>query len=288
MSLGSRLDARRWRSAAGMNNRPVSSRALTAADPAAHGAAAAAASQPSPGQLLLSGHWTAACAGALHTQLLALRPAAGTPAVADARRVEALDTAGAWLLQALLQRFEDQGMTIELQGLRPEFMPLLASVEKRFAAQRGAKAASPSAGDAAPGVLQRIGQRSWRSGKQLLAGFSFVGETALVLLSWVAHPSRIRWRAVLFNIRSAGVDALPIVAILSFLLGVVVAYQAADQLRRFGANIFIADLVGLAMLREFAPLITAVILAGRSGSAYAAQIGTMTVTEEIDAMRTIG
>jgi phospholipid/cholesterol/gamma-HCH transport system permease protein len=92
----------------------------------------------------------------------------------------------------------------------------------------------------------------------------------------------------LFNIRSAGVDALPIVAILSFLLGIVVAYQAADQLRRFGANIFVADLVGLAMLREFAPLITAVILAGRSGSAYAAQIGTMAVTEEIDAMRTIG
>ena len=137
-------------------------------------------------------------------------------------------------------------------------------------------------------MLQRIGQRGWRSGSQLLAGFSFIGETALALLSWVAHPSRIRWRSVLFNIRSAGVDALPIVAILSFLLGVVLAYQAADQLRQFGANIFVADLVGLAMLREFAPLITAIILAGRSGSAYAAQIGTMAVTEELDAMRTIG
>jgi phospholipid/cholesterol/gamma-HCH transport system permease protein len=117
---------------------------------------------------------------------------------------------------------------------------------------------------------------------------SFIGESAHALAEWLLHPSRIRWRAVLFNLRSAGFDALPIVGLLSFLLGVVVAYQGADQLRQYGANIFVADLVGLSMLREFAPLITAIIVAGRSGSAYAAQIGTMAVTEEIDAMRTLG
>jgi phospholipid/cholesterol/gamma-HCH transport system permease protein len=93
---------------------------------------------------------------------------------------------------------------------------------------------------------------------------------------------------VAFNIRSAGLNALPIVGLLAFLLGVVVAYQGAGQLRTFGANIFVVDLVGLSMLREFAPLITAIIVAGRSGSAYAAQIGTMVVTEEMDGMRTIG
>ena len=93
---------------------------------------------------------------------------------------------------------------------------------------------------------------------------------------------------MLFNLRSAGFDALPIVGLLSFLMGIVVAYQGADQLRQYGANIFVADLVGLSMLREFAPLMTAIIIAGRSGSAYAAQIGTMAVTEEIDAMRTLG
>jgi phospholipid/cholesterol/gamma-HCH transport system permease protein len=84
------------------------------------------------------------------------------------------------------------------------------------------------------------------------------------------------------------VDALPIVGLLSFLLGVVVAYQATDTLRRYGANLFVSDIVGLSMLREFAPLVTAIIVAGRSGSAYAAQIGTMQVTEEVDAMRTLG
>ncbi len=117
---------------------------------------------------------------------------------------------------------------------------------------------------------------------------SFVGESALTLAASLAHPARLRWRPILYNIRSAGFDALPIVGLLSFLLGVVVAYQGAAQLRQYGANIFVADLVGLSMLREFAPLITAIIVAGRSGSAYAAQIGTMTVTEEIDAMRTLG
>jgi phospholipid/cholesterol/gamma-HCH transport system permease protein len=118
--------------------------------------------------------------------------------------------------------------------------------------------------------------------------FSFLGESALALLACVLHPKRLRWRSVLFNVRSAGVDALPIVGLLSFLLGVVVAYQSAEQLRRYGANVFIADIIGLSMLREFAPLMTAIIVAGRSGSACAAQIGTMQVTEEIDAMRTLG
>ena len=101
-------------------------------------------------------------------------------------------------------------------------------------------------------------------------------------------PGTLRWRPMLYNIRSAGFDALPIVGLLSFLLGVVVAYQGADQLRQYGANIFVADLVGLSMLREFAPLITAIIVAGRSGSAFTAQIGTMSVNEEIDAMLTLG
>jgi phospholipid/cholesterol/gamma-HCH transport system permease protein len=108
------------------------------------------------------------------------------------------------------------------------------------------------------------------------------------MLAWLRHPATVRWRPLLFNIRAAGFDALPIIGLLSFLLGVVVAYQGADQLRHYGANIFVVDLVGFSMLREFAPLITALIIAGRSGSAFAAQIGTMFVTLEVDAMRTIG
>jgi phospholipid/cholesterol/gamma-HCH transport system permease protein len=138
------------------------------------------------------------------------------------------------------------------------------------------------------GALENIGHRTAAAIEQSLALLGFIGESAFALAKSLAQPKRIRWRPILYNIRSAGFDALPIVGLLSFLLGIVVAYQGADQLRQYGANIFVADLVGLSMLREFAPLITAIIIAGRSGSAYAAQIGTMAVTEEIDAMRTLG
>jgi phospholipid/cholesterol/gamma-HCH transport system permease protein len=137
-------------------------------------------------------------------------------------------------------------------------------------------------------ILERIGRGAVDVSDQAVALLSFVGECAIALAGCVAHPARLRWRPVLHNIRSAGFDALPVVALLAFLLGVVVAYQGANQLRQYGANIFVADLIGLSMLREFAPLIVAIIIAGRSGSAYAAQIGTMSVSEEIDALRTLG
>jgi len=117
---------------------------------------------------------------------------------------------------------------------------------------------------------------------------SFIGETTLSLLAVLLQPNRARVRSVLHNVQISGVNALPIVGVTSFLLGIVIAYQGADQLRHYGANIFVVELVGYAMLREFAPLITAIIVAGCSGSAYAAQIGTMLVTEEVDALKTIG
>lgn len=138
------------------------------------------------------------------------------------------------------------------------------------------------------GALENIGHRTAAAFEESLALLAFIGESAFTAVKSIMQPSRIRWRPILYNIRSAGFDALPIIGLLSFLLGIVVAYQGADQLRQYGANIFVVDLVGLSMLREFAPLMTAIIIAGRSGSAYAAQIGSMTVTEEIDAMRTLG
>ena len=178
---------------------------------------------------------------------------------------------------------------VTVQGLRPAFATLLGVVGEQVAEQTAPPSSlSKPPAKSPPGRLERVGR--WTAGtlEQGVALLSFVGESALALGGSVVHPARIRWRPILFNIRSAGFDALPIVGLLSFLLGVVVAYQGADQLRQYGANIFVADLIGLSMLREFAPLITAIIVAGRSGSAYAAQIGTMAVTEEIDAMRTLG
>lgn len=232
--------------------------------------------------LVLSGSWTAQGIGALERQLAAMRPAPG--AGADGARIDALDTAGAWVLQGLVSRLRGEGAQVEVRGLRPEFARTLQTVS----AQAAEQAAAPLPAVAAPTVLHALGRGTLDALGQTVALLGFVGESAHALAGSILHPGRLRWRPVLHNIRSAGFDALPIVGLLSFLLGVVVAYQGADQLRKYGANIFVADLVGLSMLREFAPLITAIIVAGRSGSAYAAQIGTMSVTEEIDAMRTLG
>ena len=240
--------------------------------------------QPTPDTLVLSGPWTARSISTLPGQSDALHLSVGTAIQADASHIDALDTAGAWVLNGLVQGLNARGASVTLQGLSPGFGPLLQAVAQHQSAATSDATAAPRG--ASP--LSVIGQSVLDAAQQGLALLSFVGEVALAMAQGIARPARIRWRPILFNIRSAGFDALPIVAVLSFLLGVVVAYQAADQLRRFGANLFVADLVGLSMLREFAPLMTAIIIAGRSGSAYAAQIGTMAVTEEIDAMRTIG
>ncbi|MDD5389623.1 MAG: ABC transporter permease [Gallionellaceae bacterium] len=240
----------------------------------------AAIAQPTPQRLAFSGCWTARGIGAIEHRLESLRVAATT--IADATGIAALDTAGAWLLQKLLLRLRAAGSAVTLEGLRPDFAKLLDTVAQYVTDQPVPAPIPPTT------AFERVGRSTAAAGEQAVALLSFVGESAIALARCVAHPARFRWRPILYNIRCAGFDALPIVGLLSFLLGVVVAYQGAGQLRQYGANIFVADLIGLSMLREFAPLITAIIIAGRSGSAYAAQIGTMSVTEEIDAMRTLG
>ena len=198
----------------------------------------------------------------------------------DGSGVTAMDTAGAWLVCRLLRELERDGARIAVRGLRPAHAALLEMIGSIDVA------AAPQA--AAPPFLERIGALAWRAGGQLFETLVFIGEVARAGLRWASQPGRIRWRTVLYNVRTAGFDALPISGLLCFLMGVVISYQGATQLERYGANIFVADLVGLAMVRELSPLLTAIIVAGRSGSAYAAQIGTMKVTEEVDALRTVG
>lgn len=197
----------------------------------------------------------------------------------DASAVTAMDTSGAWMLHRTLRDLQQRGLSVRLFGLRPEFDALLQLVASRPLARETA---------AQPGMLARLGQQSWQNLLGALGMLAFLGENVIVMLRSLAQPRRIRWRPILHNLQTAGFEALPITGLLSFLMGIVIAYQGAEQLRRFGANIYVADLVGLSMVRELSPIFTAIIVAGRSGSAYAAQIGTMKVTEEIDALRTIG
>ncbi|NQU44937.1 ABC transporter permease, partial [bacterium] len=117
---------------------------------------------------------------------------------------------------------------------------------------------------------------------------AFVGELSAALFHALLHPRRIRWGDTLRLTELAGVNGLPIVALIGFLVGLIISFQSAIPLRQFGADIFVADMIALGMLRELGPLMTAIILAGRTGSAFAAELGTMRVNEEIDALTTMG
>lgn len=255
---------------------------IVAGDPADLTVGPAAAAGVASGAARCTGRWTVAGIVGLERRIDGLRwPAAGEVAI-DASAIVELDTAGAWLLQRTVRDLEARGLAVHLVGLRPEFSALVDLI--------GSRAVAPAAGVPArrQGVLESFGRRAFGEAREVADFLAFVGESFTVLWRSILQPRRIRWRAILHNIETAGFDALPITGLLSFLLGVVIAYQGADQLQRFGANIYVADLVGIAMLRELSPLMTAIIVAGRSGSAYTAQIGTMKVTEEIDALRTVG
>ena len=139
-----------------------------------------------------------------------------------------------------------------------------------------------------PGLLTQIGVASvsfYNGVKEIL---TFIGGVVLATLKDFRNPSRIRWDGFGKLVEQAGADAVPIVTLLSFLMGCILAFQSAIQLRKFGANIFVADLVSLSICLEMGPLLTAIIISGRSGAGYAAHIGTMQVREELDALRTMG
>ena len=225
--------------------------------------------------------WTLHRIAALESRIETLPWPKGGAVVIDATGISALDTSGAWLLERMLSGLRAQGVAARIAGLRPELDKLVRLISSHALTR---ERTPPERS----GMLETIGRKASTDARSAVDFIAFVGESFTTLLRSIVQPRRIRWRAILHNVQAAGFDALPITGLLSFLMGIVIAYQGADQLQRFGANIFVADLVGVAMLRELSPLLTAIIVAGRSGSAYTAQIGTMKFTEEIDALRTVG
>jgi phospholipid/cholesterol/gamma-HCH transport system permease protein len=140
----------------------------------------------------------------------------------------------------------------------------------------------------ATGVLDQIGGATLATLSEAKSVFGFLGTTVLAALGLLREPKTANWRAVMPIMERAGTDAVPIVLLINFLVGFVMAFQGAVQLKQFGANIFVADLVGLSVVRELGPLMTAIIVCGRTGAAFAAELGTMKVSEEIDALQTLG
>ncbi len=171
---------------------------------------------------------------------------------------------------------------VEIANLQPAFDALL----KQFDPQALLVDADPEP-PRLP-VIAEIGQTTASVWRDIRAQVSFVGEMASALWFAMRHPATIRWRDVAAICERVGVDALPIVGLIAFLMGVILAFQSAVPLKRFGAEIFVADLIGLSILRELGPLMTAILLAGRSGAAFAAEIGTMRVNQEVDALTTMG
>jgi phospholipid/cholesterol/gamma-HCH transport system permease protein len=201
--------------------------------------------------------------------------------IVDASGIEYCDGAGIALLVQLREAQNRKGAKFEISGLRPEFTDLLHDSASNFPTEIKRKSQRES-------IAEEIGHNTVEVWRDIQALVSFVGELSVGLVHALVHPRSVRWRDALTIAEAAGVNALPIVALVSFLMGLIMAFQAAIPLRQFGAQLFIANLIGLSMLRELGPLMTAVILAGRSGSAFAAELGTMKVREEIDALKTMG
>ena len=236
--------------------------------------------------LRAGGQWRVATAASLDPALRRLDPAGAQAARIDLAAVDEIDSTGAWLLLRTRHELAARGLTVALDGVRPDIAPLLGHVE-----EGGRVAPLPHpvpAHHSLIGFLAGIGESVAdlrRTARDLLGFFGLVCITLLRLLS---SPRRLRFTALVAHMEQTGVNAIPIVGLLAFLIGVVFAYQGADQLRRFGAEIYTVNLLGISILRELGVVLTSIIVAGRSGSAFTAQIGTMKVNEEVDALDTLG
>jgi len=203
----------------------------------------------------------------------------------DVSNVELVDSAGMMLFIHNYDLLKSNNCLIEVVGAKSEHHEMFRTLRKYTTVSSDSKPAAPNQ---FMRFFRYVGKNAEAFMLETMEFLAFVGEHFVSLIYSLLHPRSIRFGAIVKNIEEAGVRALPIVALTSFLIGVVIAYQGAVQLEKFGANIFIVDMIGISITRELAPLITAIVVAGRTGSSYTAQIGVMKITEEIDAMRIMG
>ena len=203
----------------------------------------------------------------------------------DCKEVQYCDGAGlAMLADLLMESKRHDHLEVEIVHLEDSFQNALDQFDLEQLAEQTqslqVKKCTP--------IAEEVGKVTYFIWKDWQLLIQFIGEASHGLWKSILRPDKIRWKEVLQVIENAGVNATPIVCMVCFLIGLIMAFQAAIPLRQFAAELFVANLVGVAMLRELGPLMTAIILAGRSGSAFAAEIGTMKVNEEINALKTMG
>jgi phospholipid/cholesterol/gamma-HCH transport system permease protein len=235
--------------------------------------------------LILTGSWTSETgrsAEGLTDELLA-EASATDRAWLDLAQVERLDTAGAWLIDRARQAFQDRGIVAEFAGARPEFATLLKEAHYRPWSTPSARS-----GHLLMNHLADLGETVVASGLDVWNGISFLGEVVTKTLRLMLDPRRWRPAAFVTQIENFGFRSVPIITLINFLVGCIVAQQGIFQLRRFGASTFAVDLIGILVLRELGVLLTSIMIAGRTGSAITAEIGSMKMREEIDALRVMG
>jgi phospholipid/cholesterol/gamma-HCH transport system permease protein len=232
--------------------------------------------------LYLQGVWRLPNLAAVSAEVHALRPRPDLPCILDGSRLEALDTATSFTLLSFLGALGFSRSTVTLRRVQRRHSNLFTLVHERMAVTA---VAAPSRRRQ---MLVRIGAATLRALAHLNEHNRFLGIVTTELLALLRHPRLFRFREAVAQFEIVALDAIPIVAMMTFLIGVVFAYLLGAQAQRYGATIFVVDGVGLAICRELAPMLVAVIVAGRSGAAFTAQIGAMKVQEETDAIRTLG
>lgn len=229
----------------------------------------------------LSGRLDAEGVSGIWDQATSLAARPGQRLTVDAKAVNYCDGAGLALLVELRRRAEAARAEFRLDGLNQRFRDLY----DQFSPQDLLPSASR---EDKPSLPEEVGRKATVLIDDIYSLIAFIGEFAVALVRAAANPRSIRWRDAVNVAETAGANALPIIVLIGFLMGLIMAFQSAMPLKQFGAEIFVANLLALSLLRELGPLVTAIILAGRSGSAFAAEIGTMTVNEEINALQTMG
>ncbi len=213
---------------------------------------------------------------------LLLKKPSNKELIVDLSNVRQLNMSGVGMLLNLKEKCERQGIAFQLNNAQQEIEGLIRFINLDEIAEK--KASLPII----RGFLERLGRATIWYVRDFYRIMEFLGRTSVELFRELVLPHKIHWKDTFYYVEMTGVNAIPIVGLISFLLGMIIAFQASGQLADFGANIFVVELVSLSMTRELAPLITAIIVAGRSGSAFTAEIGSMKVAEEIDAMKVMG
>ena len=242
--------------------------------------------------LELTGEWRALAYPQIDTALTAVDLSGARQVEIATDRLVALDLTGAWRLREFVHRARHAGVEVAFTGTPPDQLRL---IEQTVRPMRLEGAAAPTRG-ALPGVevevevatLAFIGRHAVTLWRDMVGALAFLGRLSGTALHALTHPKGLRPISVARHVYETGVTAIPIVALIAFLISVIVAYMSAQQLRNFGAEIFVVDLVTIGVLRELGVLLTAIIVAGRSGSAFAAEIGSMKLNEEVDALRATG